>query len=73
MKKLQLKALKLGPKEILTRAQLKKIMAGSGDDGNKCSTSCVVGSQYKACDAIVVQGATKCQCPGAGNESKECH
>lgn len=52
MKKLQLKALELGAREVLTRAQLKNFLGGScslvGDNGAPCNSDadCNGGSCY---------------------------
>lgn len=49
MKKLQLKALELGAREVLTRTQLKNVMGGSGgaqpcfEDWNCSSGQCIAG------------------------------
>jgi hypothetical protein len=55
MKKLKLKALELGAKEILTREQLKNIIGG---DGGGCS-SC----EFTGCDSNH-QCDTSSSCPG---------
>jgi len=49
MKKLQLKALEFGAKEVLTRAQLRNVMGGSGGGSGttNCSASCPPGQEAK--------------------------
>ncbi|TWF40655.1 hypothetical protein FHW36_104338 [Chitinophaga polysaccharea] len=40
MKKLKLKALDLGAKELLTREQLKNVMGGDGSGTKDCTNDC---------------------------------
>ncbi|WP_341841542.1 hypothetical protein [Chitinophaga caseinilytica] len=54
MKKLQLKALDLGAKEILSREQLRNVLGGNGSDGGSdagsfstCSTTCTGSKDIK--------------------------
>lgn len=71
MKKLKLKALELGAREVLNREQLKHVLGGFDDgsgsgktgSGNKCSTSCTKGGHYHVCDAVVTSGTPSCKCP----------
>ena len=55
MKKLKLKALELGANELLTREQLKNVMAGDGS-GNGCPPN-----EYP-CSCLSKQGLTVTKC-----------
>lgn len=81
MKKLKLKALELGAKEVLSREQLKNVLGGFDDAGGSGSGSgkgsgsgsgksgcgiCQKGSSYETCTASVVMGTNTCKCPNTG-------
>lgn len=65
MKKLKLKALEIGASEVLTKAELKKIIGGNGGgsgSSNSCNAYCGQGSGYTC--------TTVCQiCDDAGGGS----
>ena len=46
MKKLKLKALELGAKELLTKEQMKKVAGGTGCPSNLCTVGSGYGSGY---------------------------
>lgn len=70
MKKLKLKALELGAREVLTREQLKNVLGGFDDgsgsgSGTSCSTKCVVdGNKIYSC--IYSAAVSACICPVIG-------
>lgn len=71
MKQLKLKALELGGKEVLTRAQLKNILGGSGNGGNSCSATgcgqtcyCDSDSGTNVCWASYDPEEVYCDCAG---------
>lgn len=71
MKKLKLKALELGAKEVLTRAQLKNILGGSGNGGNECSAyacnqkcTCEANSGTNTCWDSSNPPEAYCDCAG---------
>jgi len=53
MKKLQLKALQLGAKEVLSRAQLKNVLGGSGSGGSGSKTCTLRCDQDKSASSTV--------------------
>ena len=67
MKKLKLKALELGSNELLTREQLKNVMAGDGSGGGSGGG----GTDLHWCCKI---GSTvgQNQCSGCSNQISEC-
>jgi len=68
MKKLKLKALELGANELLSREQLKNVMAGDGSGGGSgdgCSTSCTDGqNNHFGCYHDPIHNS--CRCPSSG-------
>lgn len=70
MKKLKLKALDLGAKEILTREQLKNVLGGFDDDGSgkkKCTGQCFTsdgpgGATWYSCQTVTAGSAKNCGC-----------
>lgn len=77
MKKLKLKALQLGAKEIMTRDQLKKVFGGGSASGCAVAVSCGSGTP-KVCECeegtcSSGNGSVTCDCVLTGSTSAHVH
>ncbi len=58
-------------KDVLSRDEMKSIMAGSGGGGATCS-GCVAGGISYTCGTDTVGGRTICSCPAANSTTNNC-